>query len=113
MQSAESEDIEITWTKTCTLLLTTFLFTPALFAQTGGTLHVSNNSTDTTGVTTYIYTGQINTNINPGINPGAVAIGSGWHDVEFRFGTEGASQSTDNGAMNLFIPLNPTVTTSS
>jgi hypothetical protein len=96
MQFAESEGIEITWTKTCTLLLSTFLFTPTLFAQTGGTLNISNNSyTDTTDATTYAYYGQINTNINLG----SVTIGSGWHDIETHF-----DSSDSNLFGNLFNP---------
>jgi len=89
------------------ILLFSLLTASAGFAQTDnstyiytGQIFVPDNGTPTTGDFISLFP-------NPAYNPG-----SGWHDVEIRFGTVGDSQSTDSGTMNLFRPLNPTGTTS-
>jgi len=94
------------------------------FALLMATSGLSAQTTDVSSdATTYIYTGQMmipdNTSsidpaapwlTNSSIESGTLRIGSGWHDIEFRFPQ---SESSNVGTMNLFVPLTPTVANTS
>src|SRR5947208_3268317 len=91
------------WTKTCAVVLLSFLFAPTLFAQSGGQIYIPDNDVSPTPTdgTSYVYTGQINTNSNSNSNSGLGTVG--WHDVELRFDSSGSTPS--GNLFNLITPI--------
>ena len=89
------------WTKTCAVLLLSFLFAPSLFAQTGGQIYIPDNDVSPTPTdgTTYAWVGQINTNSNTNSGLGTI----GWHDVEIHF--DGSGSTTSGNPFNFLTPV--------